>query len=149
MLRVPLPAHAASCAHLCAPPRSSEAIRYQGLRVQYTGSSGGVYNFVHRFNDIDDLQITPATGSTFCATTDVAIIDNIAIVGSNVQADVTTAGSTSTETLPYTIPSPMDITINMAQSDAHNHLATDAWTLSCGGNTTGFVMFSFLPPHLW
>ena len=142
MLRVPLPAALARCADLCAPPQASDAARYYGLRVQYTGASGGAYNFVHRYNDFDDLHITP-TANTFCNTTDVATVSNLAIAGVSVQADVTTAGSTSTVTLPYTFSPPLDMTIDMSQTDAQNHVATDTWTLSCGGNSSGYVIFSF------
>ena len=143
MLRYPMPQDAIDCGDLCAPPQSTPAKTYQGLRVQYTGTSGGVNNYVHRHGDQDDLQIRPGTANKFCDTTDVATVGNLNVSSNVVRADVTTAGSTLTVTLPYTLPAPMDLIIDMPKGDAENHLATDTWTLNCGGNTTGHVIFSF------
>jgi len=116
---------------------------YQGLRVQYTGASAGVNNYVHRHGDLDDLQIRPGTTNKFCNTTDVATVSNLHVVNATVRADVTTSGNTSTVILPYTFPPPIDFIIDIPESDAENHVATDTWTLYCGGNTTGHVIFSF------
>jgi hypothetical protein len=110
------------------PARSSIAQRYEGLEVEYKG-----------INVVDNLQITPNSANTFCTSNLSASVYNVT---RDLRAIVVTASGSASVTLPYTI-SELDVVIDMQQADAREHVLTDTWTLKCGGNTTGFAVFSF------
>lgn len=132
MLRVPL--RHGTCSDLCLPPQSSVQKPWLGLKMQYSGT-----------HPVDDLQITPLSG-TFCTSSSMATVTNVTVDnsgGTTVKALVTVDPGTPTAvTLPYNIAA-LDLTIDMSLQDASRHDPTDTWTLNCGGNVTGFAIFSF------
>lgn len=133
MLRVPLPPGMNDCRDVCLPPRSSQPRTFVGLTVKYSGT-----------HLVDDLQITPLTANTFCLGTNEATVNNVTrnSAGTAATAVVTDSSGTSQVNLPYNIAE-LDVRIDMPLSDALRHAEFDTWTVTCGGNTTGYVIMSF------
>ena len=137
ILRVPLSTGDSDCRDLCLFESAKE--QWLGLEVEYTAAGA---------NPVDDLLVTPETANTFCTSTRSATVQNISKAeGSGaVTALVTTdsgscAGSCAV-TLPYSITD-LDVQIDMLPNNAQMHSWSDKWTLTCGGNATGYVIFSF------
>jgi len=139
-LRVPLSTGDSDCRDLCLFDSQKEI--WLGLEVEYTAAGA---------HPVDDLLVTPVTANTFCTSTRSATVQNITKADGSgaVTALVTTdsgscAGSCAV-TLPYSITD-LDVQIDMLPKDAQMHSRADKWTLMCGGNATGFAVFSFPTP---
>jgi len=132
MLRVPLPAGLMDCRDVCLSPSNPSAGRFVGLKVKYSG-----------LDLVDNLQVTPNTANAFCLGTNGAIVKNVTRdTDIGVTATVTDSSGTSWVTFPYYIAA-LDLTINMPLVDAMLHDPVDTWTLTCGGNSSGFAVMSF------
>ena len=137
VLRVPLPAASIDCRDLCVLPKEQPKKNWVGLKIEFKGT-----------HPVDDLQVTPLTGNTFCNSTLSATVQNLTKDDDTgtAKALVTTDSGSCVEscavTLPYSIAE-LDVQIDMPPNDAQMHARGDIWTLKCGGNATGYVVFSF------
>ena len=132
VLRVPLPAASIDCRDLCVLPKEQPKKNWVGLKIEYKGT-----------HPVDDLQVTP-TGNTFCNSTLSATVQNLTKDNDTgtAKALVTTDSGSFAVTLPYSIAE-LDVQIDMPPNDAQMHARGDIWTLKCGGNATGYAVYSF------